>query len=539
MSLEAMEQPATEVEFKPMEQPANEVEFNPEKLEEVKEAGPQFHCDLCDTEIVHKMAQEFLPGLASACVDNTTGGLFRSPASVAVDMRKEMVEYLTQRSETFVAESVVLDGGPEAEVSDHPYDIISNFIDDFSSSKRNFFSKVSGWVLSERREDRIDDFVQEMELNGFWLLERREAIAQSLLKNVDFKNTFHCSMTFNSEEELSEHKPHCGFRTLNCMNEGCTARFSAAQLENHDSVCPFKILPCEQKCADSIMRREMDRHCITICPMKIVNCPFFSVGCQSSIPQSTSEQHRLESLPDHVLYTLQSIHKDIHIEDLKKRAEQVEKASTLRKLTRARDVRSMTTVIKEVEVELGPIEITPRPEENPTETEAPNAEEENTQLPTNKEEGPELLSKKEEGPELLSIKEEGPELLSKKEEVAASSGEKEEALMKSPSKKDELMDSGDRKEDHTESSITKEDRNNESGPKAEECTDHPIESKSLSVSTHENGKLQEEEFSDFSLKDDDNTTNSATKTEESTQSTTKLEEHKQFPTKQEELSTSL
>ena len=124
-----------------MDLPPTDIEVKPEKLEEAKEAGPSFHCDLSDTEIVHKIAQAFLPGLASACVDNTTGGLFNSPASVAVDMRREMVEYLTQQSETIVAESVILGGGPEAEISDHPYDFISDFVDDFRGSKRNIFSR--------------------------------------------------------------------------------------------------------------------------------------------------------------------------------------------------------------------------------------------------------------------------------------------------------------------------------------------------------------------------------------------------------------
>ncbi|KAJ8557084.1 hypothetical protein K7X08_002709 [Anisodus acutangulus] len=42
-----------------------------------------------------------------------------------------------------VAESVVLEGGTETVVSDNPYDNISDFIDDFGQSKRNFFGKAS------------------------------------------------------------------------------------------------------------------------------------------------------------------------------------------------------------------------------------------------------------------------------------------------------------------------------------------------------------------------------------------------------------
>ncbi|KAL0346328.1 UNVERIFIED_CONTAM: hypothetical protein Sradi_4464100 [Sesamum radiatum] len=309
--------------FCSMNPPADDVDLKPEKLEQEKEGGASFHCDLYDEDLVHKIAQEFLPGLASACVDNTTGGLFRSPASVAVEIRKEMVDYLVQRSENFVAESVVLEGVPNAEVPEDPHDIIANFVDDFASSKRNFFSRVSGWLLSDKREDKIDDFVQEMEINGFWLLNRREAVAQTLLKNVDFKNIYHCDMSFKTEEDLEDHKLNCGFRTMTCINEGCSSRFCAAQSDYHDSVCPFKILKCEQNCSAIIMRREMDRHCITVCPMKLVKCPFHSVGCQSSIPQCTVGQHKSEDLRSHLLYVLQVIHKDAAVEDLQERVEEL------------------------------------------------------------------------------------------------------------------------------------------------------------------------------------------------------------------------
>lgn len=302
-----------------MDPPATYMEVNPE--------NPMYHCDLYDAEIVHKIAQAFLPGLASACVDNTTGGLFKSPGSVAVEVRKEMVGYLTQRSETFVAESVTLDGHPEVEIPEHPYDIISNHIDDFAGSKRNFFSKVSTWLLSDRREDRIDDFVQEMEMNGFWLIGRREAVAKTLLRNVDFKNEYHCNKKFNSAQDLSDHIPKCHFRTIICTSEGCNARFCAAHLEEHDSICPFKIIQCEQKCSDEIMRRDMDRHCITACPMKLVNCSFYPVGCQLTIPRCKVEEHNSENLQPHLIYILQTILKEASKEDLRKRAEQVEKVS--------------------------------------------------------------------------------------------------------------------------------------------------------------------------------------------------------------------
>ncbi|KAL8456245.1 hypothetical protein ACS0TY_034456 [Phlomoides rotata] len=340
-----------------MDPPGDGIGLQPEKLEEEKEGGPLLHCDLCDANVIYKIAQAFLPGLASACIDNTTGGLFKTPAAVAVDIRREMVDYLILRSENLVAESVVLEGFPDVEVSVDPYDIISDFVDDFVSSKRNFFSRVSGWLLSDKREDWIDDFVQEMEVNGFWLMNRRNTVAQTLLKNLDFRNIYHCNRNFKSIEDLEKHKSDCSFRTMTCSNEGCDSSFSVAQMEQHDSICPFKMLQCEQNCPNIIMRRDMDRHCITTCPMKLVKCPFYSVGCQSTIPQSTIEQHRSESLACHLLYVLQVLHKEASPEDLKDRANELEKISSPGRLISARDARSLTFAVKDLEAKLGPLKV--------------------------------------------------------------------------------------------------------------------------------------------------------------------------------------
>lgn len=515
-----------------MNLPANGVEVKPETFEQEKEAGPLLHCDLFDTEIVHKIAQAFLPGLASACVDNTTGGLFKSPASVAVDIRKEMVEYLTQRSETFVAESVILEGGPEAQVSVHPYDIISDFVDDFASSKRNFFSRVSGWVLSERREDRIDDFVQEMELNGFWFMERREAIAQNLLKNVDFKNTFHCDMKFNCAEELAEHSPQCNFRTMNCTNEGCNARFCASHLVDHESICPFKILPCEQQCPDRIMRREMDKHCITVCPMKLVNCPFYPVGCQSTIPLATIEQHRLENLHAHVLYILQVIHKDVPLENLKKRVDQLKEADSPGRLSEARDVRLLTFAIKDLEAEIGPIKVDNNIkifEEHP---ESPNKNEECTELVTNKEEGVDSSTRKEHK-DSPNKNGEFTELVTNKEEsVDSSTGEEEPKESPNNEERKELVTN---KEEGKNSSIREEGK--ESLKKKEECTKLPSEEEKSEDSptkkeVHFELPTREEKWNDPPIKGEESS-ESAIEKEERAKSPTKMEEHGESPAKKE------
>ncbi|CAJ1967373.1 unnamed protein product [Sphenostylis stenocarpa] len=344
--------------------PETNVDLGPEKIEHEKEEGPLFHCDFCDTEVVHKLAQMFMPGLASACVDSTTGYPFKTPGSVAVDMRKELIEFVTQRSESFVAESVISEGGPDGEALEDPFEIVSFFVDEFVHSKRNWLSQFSGWLLSDKREDNIDDFIQEMEINGFWPLDRRETLAKDLLKNVDFKNTFHCSMSFKSVEDLASHLDTCNFRPLICENEGCDVRFSAGQLKEHDSTCDFKIVPCEQKCPNSILRRDMDRHCITVCPMKLVNCPFNAVGCKSTIAQSMIRKHWSDDIESHLLLMLKGTHREASDEDLQRRVEQIVETSSRSKLEGARDVRSFTNIVKNAEVKLGPMEVTVKEKTN-------------------------------------------------------------------------------------------------------------------------------------------------------------------------------
>ncbi|KAI3788160.1 hypothetical protein L2E82_00862 [Cichorium intybus] len=343
------------------------VESKPETTNDPKANPKTYECGLCDIEVVYKIAQELLPGLASACVDNTTGGIFKNAGSVAVDMRKEMTDYLSQRSETYVAEFLLSEKTPVLEVSEHPFDIIIILIDDFAASKINMFSRVSEWVSSDRREDRIDDFVQEIDVNGFWSLARRESLASMLLKNVDYKNSFHCNMVCGSEEELAKHRSECKFRPMDCVHEGCSTRYCAAQKENHEAICPFMVLPCEQKCSDNyVTRREMDRHCVTICPMKLVNCAFYTVGCKSCIPICNVQQHNMDELSDHLFLIIRTAHKEAKEDDLKHRVEQIRSQSNTEKLARARDARALTYLIKDVEAKLGPLEPKPKSPDLPS-----------------------------------------------------------------------------------------------------------------------------------------------------------------------------
>ncbi|KAF7104713.1 hypothetical protein CFC21_105588 [Triticum aestivum] len=312
----------------------------------VKDEGELLRCPFCDSEAVYKLAQFLLPGLAAVCVDGTTGDLFRGPSDVAVDLRKEMVDSITQRSETFIADAEA-EQNAENEMSDDPYEIVSIFMDDFSRTKRNIIGHVSGWLLSDSRDDKIDDFVQEMEMTRFWPLERREAIAEVLLRNVDIKTKFHCPEKYENEERLADHKAQCSFRPVTCPNEGCRAKVSVRCMQDHDATCLFKILQCEQNCEKRLLRRDMDRHCVTVCPMRPMKCPF---GCDDSFSEHDLEEHCSESLQQHLLKVLQVIHKNnFTADELKETALRLEKSEDRGKLAKARDARSLATIVKDLE----------------------------------------------------------------------------------------------------------------------------------------------------------------------------------------------
>ncbi|KAL5230755.1 hypothetical protein ABZP36_029531 [Zizania latifolia] len=319
----------------------------------VRAEGLLLQCTYCDSEAMHKLAQILLPGLAAVCVDGTTGDLFRKPSAVAVDLRKEMVDYVTQRSDTFIADALIEseeNQDQQNEMPEDPFEIVSVFMDDFSSTKRNIIGHVSGWLLSDSREDKIDDFVQEMEMTRFWPLERREAIAEVLLKNVDLKTKYHCPEKYETEERLADHKAQCSFRPVTCPNEGCRAKVSIRCMQDHDSACPFKILTCEQNCEKQLLRRDMDRHCVTVCPMRPMKCPF---GCDSSFPERNLEQHCFDFLQPHLLKVLQVIHKKgFTVDGLKDRAVLLEKYDSDGKLAKSLDARSLTNVVKNLEAKM-------------------------------------------------------------------------------------------------------------------------------------------------------------------------------------------
>jgi len=317
-------------------------------------------CDLCDTKVIHSMTELLLRGLAAASVDSTTGDIFKSASSVAVAVKTELENYLLMRTEALIRESV--DGGEDhsdklIKASTRPTEFLSDLINDFVAPKRNVLSHVSGFLSSESRVNKINDFMQKMEMENVWALDVRKATAETILESIDIKCIFHCPERFVEQDKLADHRSQCKFRVVNCKNDGCSASFSAIHIEEHDSICPFKPLPCDQLCDQHVMRCEMDKHCATVCPMKLINCPFYQVGCETAFPQGNLDDHCSKLLQTHMLYVLQATtRQNATVDDMNQRLQLLEKAQSLNEMSGALDVRSLTLIIKEQEAKIKKLE---------------------------------------------------------------------------------------------------------------------------------------------------------------------------------------
>lgn len=308
-------------------------------------------CPNCDIQVVHKLAQLLLPGLAAACVDSTLG----SPSSsLAVQLRAELVRYVAHRSSSpDEAEEDPID-------RDDPAEALAVFLDDFAGSKRSVVVSIAGWLPylgggDDGRDDRIEDLVEEMETTRFWPIERREAVARDLLRGLDADGRFRCRDELETHEELADHvAARCGFRPVRCRNQaqGCRAEVSACRADAHDEECAFKLLPCEQRCGLAVARRQMDRHCVTVCPMKLANCPFYQLGCESAFPACNLGSHCAEFLRHHLRLLLDPNRIGAGRLDPEERLLRLEKCDSDGALREALDVRSLTKALAELEKKL-------------------------------------------------------------------------------------------------------------------------------------------------------------------------------------------
>uniref|UniRef100_A0ACD5WNS4 Uncharacterized protein n=1 Tax=Avena sativa TaxID=4498 RepID=A0ACD5WNS4_AVESA len=322
-------------------------------------------CPNCDIQVVRKLAQLLLPGLAAACVDST----IRHPSSsLAVQLRAELVHYVAHRSNT----PPELPTDPPPADHDDPGETLATFLDDFAGSKRSLVVSISGLLPylggDDGRDDRIDDLVQEMEATRFWPVDRREAVARDLLRSLDAlydggggeAGRFRCRDELATEEELADHVSRlCRFRPVRCRNQvqGCTAEVSACRAEEHDEACAFKLLPCEQGCGVAVARRHMDRHCVTACPMKLANCPFYQLGCESAFPACNLGSHCAQFLRTHLRLLLDHNNNQIMADrqdlDPEARLALLEKCDSHGTLLKALDVRALTNALAELEKKMG------------------------------------------------------------------------------------------------------------------------------------------------------------------------------------------
>lgn len=307
-------------------------------------------CDYHDVEKVYGIARYLLHTLATACVEKTYGDLFKTPLSVVDDVKTELVEYLSQHRETPLPSYI---NGARA-----PVDTAKDLLDQFVQSKTKFLSRVSSKLISsEKKEDRIEEFAQELQQNERWIIGQRESLVKELLKGLDQTKSSVCGLTFKSQEELAEHKSICPLRPVTCENDGCGHVFSALHEVEHDAICGFKLLPCEQACDALIMRSQMDKHCVTTCPMKLVKCPFFHVGCGNILPQGMVEEHCTSSMSLHLNAVLQNLQKqEVSVSSLTQRVLLLEKAMSISQRSEAVDVGTLSLTVRQQDAKIKSLE---------------------------------------------------------------------------------------------------------------------------------------------------------------------------------------
>lgn len=313
----------------------------------------QAECEYYDVEQVHGVARHLLRTLATTCVEKTYGDLFKSPVSVFEEAKRELIDYLLHCTELPPSPSPsTLHGVPS------PVDRAKALLDQFVFSKTKFLSRVSSKLISnDKKEERIEEFEQDLQQSERWIFGQRERLAKDFLRLIDSAKSSVCELTFSSQEGLAEHKSICPLRPVTCENDGCGHVFSAMHGAEHDAMCRFKLLPCEQACNALIMRSEMDKHCVTTCPMKLVKCPFFHVGCGNTLPQGMVEEHCTASMGSHVHLVLQSMQKqEVVVSSLTQRVLLLEKALSISQRSEAVDVGTLSLTVRQQEAKIKSLE---------------------------------------------------------------------------------------------------------------------------------------------------------------------------------------
>ena len=284
-----------------------------------------FECNYYNVDQVRLLSRSLLLALSTACVERTYGDPFQTPLSVAPDIRKELINYLLR----FVPSSSTLEAITSCSLS--PLESAQDLLDTFVLSKTSFISRISSKLINnESKEDKIEDFLQELHVTETWISSHRDQVAKMVLRKLDIRRDTNCGMRFKSEFELEKHELVCVLRPISCGNEGCGHVFSAIHVVEHDKLCVYKLLPCEQRCEAMVIRGEMDKHCVTECPMRPMKCSFFHVGCNVMVPYRNLEQHCEESIDLHLTLACEIAQKqEAHVSNLTQRIFILQKVSKI------------------------------------------------------------------------------------------------------------------------------------------------------------------------------------------------------------------
>ncbi|KAH7281425.1 hypothetical protein KP509_36G047000 [Ceratopteris richardii] len=306
--------------------------------------GGSFHCENVDLAQVRQLSHSLLLSLAAACVEKTYGDPFKSPISVAASLKGEMVSFLAAQAPRI------------SEMA--PLDVVEELLDEFVQSNTSFFSRISSKLMSnETKEEKVEDLAEDMETAETWASSDRDQVAMALLRNLDTRGLCVCKTTFETEEELTDHKSMCPFRPITCGNDNCGDVFSALHVLKHDTECPFKLLSCEQHCEAILTRSEMDKHCVTVCPMRPIKCPFFHVGCTDLVPYRNLAQHCQESVGSHLTFALQALEKqETNVSSLTHRVLLLEKALSINERSEAVDVGTLRLTIQQQDAKIRSLE---------------------------------------------------------------------------------------------------------------------------------------------------------------------------------------
>ena len=96
--------------------------------------------------------------------------------------------------------------------------------------------------------------------------------------------------------QLNEHQKECGYRTVTCPNEGCGASVRAYRLRSHTRYeCQFRVVKCTNEGCDTTMPPEqLETHRKSNCIFRLALCPR---QCGTSIHKAELEQHLATECP--------------------------------------------------------------------------------------------------------------------------------------------------------------------------------------------------------------------------------------------------